>query len=191
MILDNILQEHSTYDTDSMVDMFVEGFLYALEMQENGQKAQSMEELSETLSEAANEAISEINKFNNINEAIGLATVGIAGARMLLNTYVKKAKKIVTDLIYSDKYKDLKYTKKIKLDALHTDIVNSIFPNIICSLEVTSKDEESEKFVKMLVGDINRRYKGLIRKVTYISKEINNKVYYIIGFRPKVSDSII
>jgi hypothetical protein len=174
-----------------MVDMFVEGFLYALEMQEEGKKASSMEELSETLSEAANEAISEINKFNNINEAIGLATVGIAGARILLNTYVKKAKKIVTDLIYSDKYKDLKYTKKIKLDALHTDIANSIFPNIICSLEVTSKDDESEKFVKMLVGDINRRYKGLVRKVTYISKEINNKIYYIIGFRPKVSDSIL
>ena len=191
MILDNILQEQSTYDTDSMVDMFVEGFLYALEMQEEGKKASSMEELSETLSEAANIAISEINKFNNINEAIGLATVGIAGARILLNTYVKKAKKIVTDLIYSDKYKDLKYTKKIKLDALHTDIANSIFPNIICSLEVTNKDDESEKFVKMLVGDINRRYKGLVRKVTYISKEINNKIYYIIGFRPKVSDSII
>jgi len=61
MILDEVLQE-STYDTDSMVDMFVEGFLYALEMQENGEKASSMEELSYNLSEAANTAISELSE---------------------------------------------------------------------------------------------------------------------------------
>ena len=61
MILDEVLWE-STYDTDAMVDMFVEGFLYALEMQEYGQKAGSMEELSENLSEAANIAISELSK---------------------------------------------------------------------------------------------------------------------------------
>jgi len=61
MILDEVLQEEVIYNEDSMVDMFVEGFLFALEMQENGQKASSMEELSETLSEAANEAISELS----------------------------------------------------------------------------------------------------------------------------------
>ena len=61
MILDEVLHE-STYDKDAMVDIFVEGFLYALEMQECGQKARSMEELSTNLSEAANLAISELSK---------------------------------------------------------------------------------------------------------------------------------
>ena len=61
MILDNILQEQSTYDKDNMVDMFVEGFLYALEIQEAGFKASSIEELSNTLSEAADTAISELS----------------------------------------------------------------------------------------------------------------------------------
>ena len=58
MILDKVLNEQSnTFDQEDMVDMFVEGFLYALEMQENGQKAQSIEELSTNLSEAADKKI--------------------------------------------------------------------------------------------------------------------------------------
>ena len=48
MILDEVLNEEA-FNKDDMVDIFVEGFLYALEMQENGQKAQSIEELSKEL----------------------------------------------------------------------------------------------------------------------------------------------
>ena len=42
MILDEVLESRS-FDMDDMVDIFTEGFLYALEMQENGEKASSME----------------------------------------------------------------------------------------------------------------------------------------------------
>ena len=61
MILDEVLHESREFDTDSMVDMFVEGFLYALEMQEAGYKAGSTEELSKKLVEAADIAISELS----------------------------------------------------------------------------------------------------------------------------------
>jgi hypothetical protein len=61
MILDNVLEEEVIYTEDSMVDMFVEGFLYALEMQEAGYKAGSIEELSTNLSEAVNVAINEVS----------------------------------------------------------------------------------------------------------------------------------
>ena len=84
MILDEVLQEESSYTEDSMVDMFVEGFLYALEMQEEGKKAQSMEELSETLSEAANIAISELS------HALMMKASGKALDQSL--DYAKKAK---------------------------------------------------------------------------------------------------
>ena len=62
MILDEVLYESREFDTDSMVDMFVEGFLYALEMQEAGYKAGSTEELSKTIIEGADVAISELSK---------------------------------------------------------------------------------------------------------------------------------
>ena len=62
MILDNVLDEEVIYNEEDMNIMFVEGFLYALEMQEEGKKASSMEELSETLSEAANVSINELSK---------------------------------------------------------------------------------------------------------------------------------
>lgn len=62
MILDEVLQEENrSFDMDDMVDIFTEGFLYALEMQEAGYKAGSTEELSEKLAEAASIAISEIS----------------------------------------------------------------------------------------------------------------------------------
>ena len=61
MILDEVLNEKRSFDKDNMVDMFVEGFLYALSMHEEGKKASSIEELSEGISEAADVAISEIS----------------------------------------------------------------------------------------------------------------------------------
>ena len=61
MILDEVLYEES-FNQDDMVDIFTEGFLFALEMQEAGYKAGSTEELSESIAEAANIAISELSK---------------------------------------------------------------------------------------------------------------------------------
>lgn len=59
MILDEVLYESSSFDMDDMVDIFTEGFLYALEMQEVGYKAGSTEKLSENLVEAAETIINE------------------------------------------------------------------------------------------------------------------------------------
>ena len=61
MILDEVLYESKSFDIDDMVDIFTEGFLFALEMQEAGYKAGSTEELSESIAEAANIAISELS----------------------------------------------------------------------------------------------------------------------------------
>ena len=70
MILDEVLhEENRSFDKDDMVDIFAEGFLFALEMQEAGYKAGSTEELSEKLIEGADIAISELSD-KLINHAI-------------------------------------------------------------------------------------------------------------------------
>lgn len=88
MILDEILDESREFDRDDMVDIFVEGFLYALEMQEEGQKASSIEELSTSLSEAADTAISELS------HALMMKASGKALDQSL--DYAKKAKEFNT-----------------------------------------------------------------------------------------------
>ena len=91
MILDEVLESRS-FDTDSMVDMFVEGFLFALEMQENGEKASSIEDLSETLSEAANEAISELSKDLAAHACVKAVRLGTEAHRKLADRLEKNIK---------------------------------------------------------------------------------------------------
>ena len=91
MILDEVLESRS-FDTDSMVDMFVEGFLFALEMQENGEKASSIEELSETLSEAANEAISELSKVLAAHASAKATRLGTEAHRNAADRFEKNIK---------------------------------------------------------------------------------------------------
>ena len=70
MILDEVLQEENrSFDVDDMVDIFTEGFLYALEMQEAGYKAGSTEDLSEKLVEGDNIAISELSNSYKLRAA--------------------------------------------------------------------------------------------------------------------------
>ena len=76
MILDEVLYESREFDTDSMVDMFVEGFLYALEMQEAGYKAGSTEELSMNIAEAADIAISELSNDLKVHAAKKAELIG-------------------------------------------------------------------------------------------------------------------
>lgn len=66
MILDEVLNESQSFDRDDLVDMFTEGFLFALEMQEEGYKAGSTEELSETIAEGADIAISELDVIDPV-----------------------------------------------------------------------------------------------------------------------------
>lgn len=52
MILDEVLDEaYSQFDSEDMTDSFVEGFLYAMELQESGSKLRDIDELAETLNE--------------------------------------------------------------------------------------------------------------------------------------------
>ena len=76
MILDEVLNESREFDTDSMVDMFVEGFLFALEMQEAGYKAGSTEELSMNIAEAADIAISELSNDLKVHAAKKAELIG-------------------------------------------------------------------------------------------------------------------
>lgn len=69
MILDEVFnEENRSFDKDDMVDIFTEGFLFALEMQEVGYKADSTEELSMNIAEAADIAIGELSD-ETINRA--------------------------------------------------------------------------------------------------------------------------
>ena len=52
MILDEVLDEaYSQFNSEDMTDSFVEGFLYAMELQESGSKLRDIDELAETLNE--------------------------------------------------------------------------------------------------------------------------------------------
>ena len=52
MILDKVLDEaYSQFDSEDMTDSFVEGFLYAMELQESGGKLRDIDEFAETLNE--------------------------------------------------------------------------------------------------------------------------------------------
>lgn len=54
IILDEVLDEaYGQFDSEDMTDSFVEGFLYAMELQERGSKLRDMNELAETLSETS------------------------------------------------------------------------------------------------------------------------------------------
>lgn len=140
MILDEVLEEEVIYTEDSMVDMFVEGFLYALSMHEEGKKAQSIEELSETLSEAADIAINEIsaNYITDkakaaINKAAWHVKHGNNNDRAIKNNNIKdKDKEILLkskrDMHYSTSKKLLNHANII-MDRLYTKtIAGTYFP---------------------------------------------------------------
>lgn len=58
MILDEVLDEvYGQFDSEDMTDSFVEGFLYAMELQNTGNKLRDMNELAETLSEISSDYI--------------------------------------------------------------------------------------------------------------------------------------
>ena len=104
MILDEVLYESREFTTDDMVDIFTEGFLFALEMQEARYKAGSTEELSESIAEAANIAISEISAE--------LANHAAQKARYLSANHYDKAKTLgkrtnLNQKNYEDKYSNL------------------------------------------------------------------------------------
>ena len=189
MILDEVLQkEDTTYTEDSMVDMFVEGFLYALEMQEEGKKAQSIEELSNTLSEAANVAISESIKPY-------LSAYGSAGSTRLLGgniadvsniVFSKICRDIIRRLKKSPKYKKYeKFNKRLTYPVKNTLLAFGVklllAPNILFELVVDKKEEsEAKKYIDMLLHDANTEYKGIIKRIDVKIEHNDDEVLFLI-----------
>ena len=161
MILDEVLQESREFDTDSMVDMFVEGFLYALEMQENGEKASSIEELSETLSEAANEVISE-----------GILATSLTGSAAFAAGHViygKMTRKMIKKILATDKYKNNKFTTMLKSpgkNKIQEYAIKILAGNVLYLLEVDDKDrKDARKFMRDLLVDANKEFNGIIKYI--------------------------
>ena len=189
MILDNVLQEdnnENSFDQNSMVDMFVEGFLYALEMQENGEKASSMEDLSDKLSEAANETISEGPLAAAI--AIGSApTVGLA-------IYGKMTRKMIKKILATDKYKNNKFASMLKSpgkNKIQEYAIKILAGNILYLLEVDDKDrKDARKFMRDLLADANKEFNGIVNyiDISMYDSDIDddkNKVCFVLHINSK------
>ena len=186
MILDNVLQENeNSFDQNSMTDMFIEGFLYALEMQENGEKASSMEDLSDKLSEAANEAISESLAAAF---AIGSApTVGLA-------IYGKMTRKMIKKILATDKYKNNKFASMLKSpgkNKIQEYAIKILAGNILYLLEVDDKDrKDARKFMRDLLADANKEFNGIVNyiDISMYDSDIDddkNKVCFVLHINSK------
>jgi len=189
MILDEVLQkEDTTYTEDSMVDMFVEGFLYALEMQEEGKKAQSIEELSNTLSEAANVAISESIKpyLSAYGSAVSTRLLGGNIADVSNIVFSKICRDIIRRLKKSPKYKKYeKFNKRLTYPVKNTLLAFGVklllAPNILFELVVDKKEEsEAKKYIDMLLHDANTEYKGIIKRIDVKIEHNDDEVLFLI-----------
>jgi hypothetical protein len=199
MILDNVLDQ-SSYTEEDMNIMFVEGFLYALEMQENGEKASSMEELSEALSEAANNSI--LETFS-VKKTIGSGVAKAFGFGFDFLVQRKMAKKIREEfktIIHSnEKYSEFSKrmstkceNKKEYMNDYNEAYKNSkkqrnfMHPYIIYSLKSDpSTYSEDKNFIKNIIKDFyntkNSKLSGSGFSV-YASK-IKNEYLIIFGFK--------
>ena len=197
MILDEVLESKS-FNKDAMVDIFVEGFLYALEMQENGQKASSMEELSETLSEAANVAISELSK-EDMQKNVELINLSSFNGHLIGPIRGKLTRKMIQKILSSDKFKNNKFAKLVKYptkNKLDEYTCKIFMPSILYSLEVDDKDRhDAKKFMDELLKEANKEYKGIINGIEVKVFDTNidrskNKVCMIMYIDGKVFEKL-
>lgn len=197
MILDEVLESKS-FNKDAMVDIFVEGFLYALEMQENGQKASSMEELSETLSEAANVAISELSK-EDMQKNVELINLSSFNGHLIGPIRGKLTRKMIQKILASDKFKNNKFAKLVKYptkNKLDEYACKIFMPSILYSLEVDDKDRhDAKKFMDELLKEANKEYKGIINGIEVKVFDTNidrskNKVCMIMYIDGKVFEKL-
>lgn len=180
MILDEVLQEENrSFDRDDMVDIFTEGFLYALEMQENGQKAKSFEELSMNIAEAVNIAINELTK-DDMERNVTVSNLGFRGN--FIGPVRGKLTRNMIKKILEDKFKNNKFAKMMKYpttNKLDEYSCKLFIPNILYMLEVDEKDREpAKKFMHELLTESNKEYKGIINGIevkTYDSNTDKNK----------------
>ena len=201
MILDEVLQEENrSFNKYAMVDIFVEGFLYALEMQENGQKASSIEEMSENLSEAANVSINELSK-EDMQKSAELNNL----YNLSLNGYLigpirgKLTRKMIQKILDSDKFKNNKFAKLVKhptKNKLNEYACKIFMPSILYSLEVDDKDRhDAKKFMDELLKEANKEYKGIINGIEVKVFDTNidrskNKVCMIMYIDGKVFEKL-
>jgi hypothetical protein len=157
-------------------------------MQENGEKASSMEDLSDKLSEAANEAISEGPLAAAI--AIGSApTVGLA-------IYGKMTRKMIKKILATDKYKNNKFTSMMKSpgkNKFKEYAIKILAGNVLYLLEVDEKDrKDAKKFMRDVLADANKEFNGIINHidVTMYDSDIDddkNKVCFVLYIKKDIS----
>lgn len=86
MILDEVLDEaYSQFDSEDMTDSFVEGFLYAMELQESGSKLRDIDELAETLNEISANYITD-----KVKKGMEKAKRSEKAANSAINAYAAK-----------------------------------------------------------------------------------------------------
>ena len=174
MILDEVLNENNrSFDMDDMVDIFTEGFLFALEMQETGNRAQSIEELSEAIAEAANASINEgMGPYlSAYGSAVTTRLLGGAIGDMSNIVFSKLCRDIIRRLKASPKYRKYeKFNKRltypVKNVLLAFGVKVALVPNILFELVVDEKEKnEAKKYIDMLLADANREYQGIIKRI--------------------------
>lgn len=200
MILDEVLQEENiSFNMDDMVDIFTEGFLYALEMQENKQKAQNIEELSMNIAEAANVVISEYTK-EDMKRSTEVTSISYFNRGNFIGPVRGKlTRNMIKEILNSDKFKNnkfaklMKYPSKNKLDEYSCKI---FIPNILFSLEVDENDRtEAKKFMDDLLKEANKEYKGIINGIDVKIFDTNsdknkNKVCMIMYIDGKIIEKL-
>ena len=189
MVLDEVLQEENrSFDRDDMIDIFTEGFLYALEMQENGNKVKNIEELSINIAEAANITIKEsIAPYTSaLGSAVSTRLLGGTIADVSNVVFSKICRDIIRRLKDSPKYKKYeKFNKRltypVKNVLLAFFVKISLVPNILFELLVDKKEEhEAKKYIDMLLNDANKEYKGIIKRIDVKIERNNDYVLFLI-----------
>ena len=119
MILDEVLDEaYSQFDSEDMTDSFVEGFLYAMELQESGGKLRDIDELAETLNEISANYITD-----KVKKGMEKAKRSERAAHSALNAYALKGSE--KEKRYQDRA-DMHRTTSIKLKNQSKRIMNKL-----------------------------------------------------------------
>ena len=136
-------------------------------------------------------------KTDNINESLDLRVMGITaakGATLIKSNFLMKARTIVKKLQGNKSYAKYEYfNNKFKMGNISHELFNFvIFPIIIGTMTVDKKyTKDGKEYISKLTSDLNRRYKGIINKIQWISHTIGDKTYFVVGLIDKLSAKAI
>lgn len=170
MILDEVLNENREFTKEEMRAFFTEGFLYALEMQKEGKKAQSIEELSNALTDAAIKKIDEVSGAVIAAGAYAATMGGLIAINHIMEKKMKKeAKEIIEELLKESKYSKIKkdittnFEMREDYSAEYKDhgFAKMMIPVVVYSLKCKNSDlNNNKKLIKNIIEEANKTFHG-------------------------------